>query len=65
MSRTILHMSNQRLRFSELRQNRPYDMQIRPFIISTNIVNFAIPSLMNNEINCTAVILNVQPVTNI
>ncbi|MNW03018.1 hypothetical protein D3C71_1988930 [compost metagenome] len=65
MTRTILHISNQGFRLIELLENSFNDMHVRPFIITTNIVNFSIAPLMNNEVNCATMIFNIQPVTNV
>ncbi|MNN55145.1 hypothetical protein D3C81_1700070 [compost metagenome] len=61
----ILHISNQGFRLAKLLKNCFNDVYIRPFIISTDIVYFAITTIMNNKINSTAVILNIQPITNV
>ena len=65
MSLTVTYMCDQALRFSKLLANDLNDLNILFFVVSAYIVDFSNSSVVDDQIDCLAVVLYIQPVTNI
>ena len=65
VSLAVGYISNQAFRFAKLLADDLNDVDVLHLVVSTNVVNLTNASLVDNQIDCTAVILNIQPVTNI
>ena len=65
MAMSISNMSDKTLWFSKLLKNNLYNLDIGLFAMSTEVVDLSDLALLQNCKNSIAVILNIEPVTNI
>ena len=65
MSLTVTYMCDQALRFAKLFADNLNDLNILFLVVSAYIVDFSNSSVMDDQIDCLAVVLYIQPVTNI
>ena len=65
VSCTVLNVCDKILALAKLLQNDLYNVDISHFVVSTDVVNLANSTLVNNKVDSTAVVLNVEPVANV
>lgn len=65
VARTVGDEGNQALRLAQNLQNRLDDVQIRPLVMAADVIDLPRPALMQNEIDGGAVVIDMQPVTDV
>ena len=65
MSLSVLNVCDKALGLAELLTDELYDVNVLHLVVTANIVNLADLAVVDNEVDSAAVILNVEPVTNI
>ena len=65
MTGAVQNKLNQAARFSKVLQDRVGYIQISLLAFSPDVVDLTLFSMLNNEIDCPAVILNMNPVANV
>ena len=65
MTLTVCYVCDQALWFSKLFADDLNDVDIFHFVVSAYIVNLTNTSFVDDQVDGAAVILNIQPVTNI
>ncbi|MPN17527.1 hypothetical protein SDC9_164881 [bioreactor metagenome] len=65
MPLAICNISNEALWLTKFFANKPYNIDVLHFVMSTNIVYLTHTTIMNNMVNSLAVVFYIQPVTNI
>ena len=56
-------MDDKALRLAEFFANQLHNIDVFHLIVTTNIVDLADSAFVDNQVNGTAVILNIQPIT--
>ena len=65
MAFTVCYMCDQAFRFAKLLADQFYDIDVFHLVMSAYIVNLAYTSFVDDQVDGTAVILNIEPVADI
>lgn len=65
MPLTVFHKDNQVFRFPKLMTDQSHDIDVSHLIVTADIVDLSDTPLMQNQINRPAVIVHIEPVTDI
>ena len=65
MAFTVCHVCDQAFRFAKLLADQFYNVDVFHFVMAAYIVDFSYPSLVDDQVDGTAMILYIQPVTDI
>ena len=63
MAFAVGHVGDQAFRFAKLLADDLYDIDVLHLVVSADVVDFADTTLVDDQVNGTAVIFDVQPVT--
>ena len=65
MPLAVSHMGNQGLRLAQLPADDFHNLNILFLVVTAYIIDLANPALVNNQVNSLAVVLYIQPITNL
>lgn len=65
MAFPVCHLSDQAFTFPKFPNNKLHDINVPYLVVAAYIMNFANATFSHNQVNRLAVILRIQPVTNI
>ena len=65
VTRTVLNKCDKAFVFADCFENCLNNVDVSFFVVSANVINFTDFSVFNNHIDCLAVIVNIEPVTDI